>query len=200
MRLLKRAAFAVVFSVLSSGAALAGGPFEREYGTTLPPYGYVDYCAKNRMSCVTSAPPATIASSPVLLGLISQINGYINDTVTATTDQDLYGVVENWTLPGDRGDCEDYVLLKKQALENLGLPRGAFLITVVLDELLAGHAVLTVRTTDGDIILDNRRNEVLPWHRTGYTFLKRQSSENPSEWASLMQAVDLSKKQISASK
>jgi predicted transglutaminase-like cysteine proteinase len=39
---------------------------------------------------------------------------------------------------------------------------------VVLDELEQGHAVLDARTDQGDFILDNRRDTVLPWHRSGY--------------------------------
>ena len=40
-----------------------------------------------------------------------------------------------------------------------------------------GHAVLTISTDSGDIVLDNRTQAVLPWAETGYTFLKRESRE-----------------------
>ena len=59
------------------------------------------------------------------------------------------------------------------------------LITVVLDERREGHAVLTVATQAGDFVLDNRRNEVLLWNETGYTFLKRQSQQDPRRWMAL---------------
>ena len=52
------------------------------------------------------------------------------------------------------------------------------------DEYGEGHAVLMVRTDRGDYILDNKRNAVLPWYRTGYVFVKREGSEG-SAWASL---------------
>jgi predicted transglutaminase-like cysteine proteinase len=199
MGLLRQTALAVVFGVNFAGVAKADGLFVTEYGPTLAPYGYVDFCAKNAVLCASHESPAALAMSPGLLAIIGQVNNYINETITATTDQDLYGVTEFWTMPLAKGDCEDYVLLKKQSLESLGLPGSAMLITVVLDELLSGHAVLTLRTSEGDLILDNRRNDILPWNKTNYTFLKRQSSENPSIWAALMQQVDLSKKQTSAS-
>jgi predicted transglutaminase-like cysteine proteinase len=199
MGLLRQAAFAAFIWVGICGAAQAGGASHAEFGPTLPPYGYIDFCGRTPASCGYQQPAAPLAISPGLLGVIAQVNGYINATVTADTDKELYGLNEFWTLPKGRGDCEDYVLLKKQSLQDLGLPAGVLLITVVLDELLSGHAVLTLRTTEGDLILDNRRDDILPWSKTNYTFLKRQSAENPNVWAALMEQVDLGKRQISAS-
>ncbi len=34
--------------------------------------------------------------------------------------------------------------------------------------------MLMVRTDRGDLILDNKTNAVLPWQRTGYSFVKRE--------------------------
>jgi predicted transglutaminase-like cysteine proteinase len=59
------------------------------------------------------------------------------------------------------------------------------LITVVLDEKNEGHAVLTVAMEQGDYILDNRRNDIMLWNETGYTFLKRQSQQDPRAWIAL---------------
>ncbi len=84
-----------------------------------------------------------------------------------------------------RMQCEDFVLQKKRYLEGLGFPAETLLITVVLDELGLGHAVLTVRTDRGDFILDNMRNDIRAWNATGYTFIKRQSQTNPRKWVSL---------------
>jgi predicted transglutaminase-like cysteine proteinase len=50
-------------------------------------------------------------------------------------------------------------------------------MTVVIDELGAGHAVLMVRTNRGDYILDNKRPAVLSWQETGYRYVKREGSE-----------------------
>ena len=48
-------------------------------------------------------------------------------------------------------------------------------MTVVIDDAGEGHAVLTVRTDRGDFVLDNKRDAVLPWAATGYTYVKRES-------------------------
>ena len=41
-------------------------------------------------------------------------------------------------------------------------------------------------TTDkGDYVLDNQNEDILPWWKTGYRFVKRQSQSNPNVWVSL---------------
>jgi predicted transglutaminase-like cysteine proteinase len=114
------------------------------------------------------------------------------------SDEELYGKPEYWTLPTDAGDCEDYLLLKKHYLEGLGFPSEALLITVVLDEKSQGHAVLTVTTDKGDFVLDNRRNDVMRWSDTGYTYLKRQSAEDPRQWVSLTRKDNVDMPVVSA--
>jgi predicted transglutaminase-like cysteine proteinase len=102
------------------------------------------------------------------------------------TDLEHYGVVEKWAYPEDGyGDCEDYVLLKRRMLMQIGWPRGALLITVVRDKKGDGHAVLTVRSDKGEFILDNQEAEILPWSETGYRYVKRQSQSDPNVWVSL---------------
>ena len=99
------------------------------------------------------------------------------------TDQDLYKVAEHWTYPEDQGDCEDYVLLKKYYLAEMGWPTDALLITVVLDEQGAGHAVLTVKTGSRRFLSSTIRTpEILPWQDTPYRYIKRQSQAHPSVW------------------
>ena len=48
-----------------------------------------------------------------------------------------------------------------------------------------GHAVLTVRTSNGDYILDNLEPRILAWTDTDYTFLKQQSARNSGVWVSI---------------
>jgi len=118
--------------------------------------------------------------------LLQDINTYVNGKIAPISDKDLYGVAEKWTFPVDAGDCEDYVLLKQRYLSRLGFDMGNLLITVVLDEKREGHAVLTVTTTDGDYVLDNRTNDIRRWDETPYVFLKRQSRQDPRKWVALV--------------
>jgi predicted transglutaminase-like cysteine proteinase len=161
--------------------------FASEFGKTLPPVGYVQFCASNPEECKPKGGRKfKLAMSPERWNLIYQVNTYVNGKIAPVSDQDLYGEPERWVYPTDAGDCEDYLLLKKRYLEGLGFPPEALLITVVLDESNGGHAVLTVTTDGGDFILDNRRGDVLRWSDTNYTFLKRQSHSNPTQWMALV--------------
>ena len=102
------------------------------------------------------------------------------------TDSDLFGKEEYWTYPVDGyGDCEEYVLEKQRVLIEAGWPKSALLITVAKDIQNGGHAVLTVRTDHGDMILDNQIEAVLPWYSTPYRYIKRQSASSPVKWTGI---------------
>ena len=94
--------------------------------------------------------------------------------------------MDRWDYPSDGyGDCEDYVLLKRKMLMEEGFPRQALLVTVVKDEQGDGHAVLTVKTSKGEFILDNMQDEVKSWERTPYRFVKRQSQHDQNVWVGI---------------
>jgi predicted transglutaminase-like cysteine proteinase len=69
----------------------------------------------------------------------------------------------------------------------MGIPLSHLLITVVRKPDGEGHAVLTLRTDKGDLILDNLRDDMRVWHETGYRYLKRQSSEHSGRWVTLIE-------------
>ena len=48
-----------------------------------------------------------------------------------------------------------------------------------------GHAVLTVRTDEGDYVLDNLTDAIKPWEETGYRYLKRQSTTHTGRWVTI---------------
>ena len=191
------AAALLALAAVSAAAEAASSPraepdprlqrFAETGGRTLPPVGYVRFCARQPHEC---RPPARHAAARMQMTRERwrqawQVNSHVNAKVAPISDQELYGQAEYWTYPAEAGDCEDYTLLKKRMLERLGFARSALLITVVRDERNDGHAVLMLRTTDGDFILDNRRDEVSRWSDLGYTYLKRQSAANPRDWVSL---------------
>lgn len=161
--------------------------FAAEFGAARPPVGFVRFCAENPKDCKDRNSRAKrIAMDPDRWNLLYQVNTYVNGKITPVSDMELYGEAERWTYPVDAGDCEDYLLLKKKYLQGLGFPQEALLITVVLDEQSQGHAVLTVVTDKGEFILDNRRNDIMRWKDTHYSFLKRQSQTNPRQWVALV--------------
>lgn len=167
-----------------------------EMGLAKMPGGMVNLCLRDPSFCAPAPVAAALLDpSPLQMKLLASVNVHVNHTIASTTDRALYGKDEYWTLPTTAGDCEDFVLLKRQMLMKLGLPESSLLITVVHDENGDGHAVLTVPTTAGDLVLDNRRDEMLRWWQTGYSFIKRQSEHDPVRWVSLgdekIQAADI---------
>lgn len=179
----------VAASFLSNAAISAAAPgIAPEFGKSLPPVGFVKFCAANPGECKNVGRRALrVDATPEVWNKLFKINARVNTEIAPVSDDELYGTPEFWTYPVTAGDCEDYLLLKKRELEKLGFDSGALLITVVLDEKNEGHAVLTVATERGDYVLDNRRNDILLWSDTGYTFLKRQSQQDPRAWVSLTQ-------------
>lgn len=179
------ASAAIALAVMSEPTFAADAA--NEYGKTLAPVGFVKFCAANPDDCKPlENNQNVIAMTQERWNLLAQVNNFVNSKIAPVSDQDLYGEVEHWAYPTDAGDCEDYVLLKKRYLQNLGFSAEALLITVVLDEKKEGHAVLTITTKKGDYVLDNRRNDVKRWDGTGYKFLKRQSHTNPLQWIALV--------------
>jgi predicted transglutaminase-like cysteine proteinase len=158
--------------------------------TARPPIGWIEFCNEHPKDCAAlPSQPRDIVLTPQAWRDLVRVNKWVNDTIKPLTDLEHWGVVERWSFPDDgKGDCEDYVLLKRRMLMQAGWPREALLITVVRDKKGEGHAVLTVRTDRGDFILDNQAEEVLLWSATGYRFVKRQSQGNPSHWVALEDA------------
>lgn len=161
-------------------------PFMRVFGPTQPPYGFVSFCDRVPRACVQGQQEdQRFFASPARLAELDAINRAVNHEIEPVTDLELYGITDYWTIPATKGDCEDYVLLKRKLLMELGWPASALLITVVRDERGEGHAILTARTAQGDFVLDNKTDEIKVWHRTRYDFVMRQSYLHPRVWMSL---------------
>jgi predicted transglutaminase-like cysteine proteinase len=155
--------------------------------TARAPIGWLEFCSEYAPECQTKPiePRDVVLTTQAWKDLV-RINRWVNDTIKPITDLEHWGVVERWNYPDDGyGDCEDYVLLKRRMLMQAGWPRQALLITVVRDKGGDGHAVLTVKTDKGELILDNQNQDILLWSETGYRFVKRQSQRDPNVWLAL---------------
>jgi predicted transglutaminase-like cysteine proteinase len=184
-----RAVLLVAAGLAACGQSAAGektGPRLGEFEPARMPSGLASLCLREPDLCApVKAVPLPLRLSSAEMELVSRVNRTINHSIAAATDEKLYGLEEYWTLPQGAGDCEDYVLLKRKTLAELGLPLASLLITVVHDEHGESHAVLSIPAAEGDLVLDNRRDEILDWRATGYRFVKRQSAANPNMWVSL---------------
>ncbi|SCM75523.1 putative periplasmic protein [uncultured Pleomorphomonas sp.] len=153
------------------------------HGVAAPPVGYVQFCATYPADCRPQKDiDQVVTLTQAVWSQLNQVNTAVNTAVLPATDMEIYGVLERWDYPKLAGDCEDYVLEKRRDLIQSGWPQSALLITVVRDETGSGHAVLTVRTNRGDVVLDNKTDKILVWADTPYTYLKRQSTRDPNSW------------------
>ncbi|EHS54064.1 transglutaminase family protein cysteine peptidase BTLCP [Rhizobium sp. PDO1-076] len=158
----------------------------RVIGKANPPIGHYEFCKTYSGECSGSGRDSgPLGLTEPLWKEILEINYTVNSQITPLTDMEIYGVEERWAYPRTVGDCEDYALLKRKMLIDKGVDPADLLLTVVLQPNGEGHAVLTIRTDHGDFVLDNMRNKVLLWSDTEYTYLKRQSSEDPARWVKL---------------
>jgi predicted transglutaminase-like cysteine proteinase len=176
----------IVMAAQQPGSAMLVG------GVTSQPIGHYDFCKRNRQECRgngkrTAAPRVTEFGWSV----IKEVNESVNFSVLPMTDYEIHGREEVWSYPDVVGDCEDYVLLKRAMLVERGFSVADLLITVVRKPNGEGHAVLTLRTADGDFVLDNLNDTVRVWTETPYTYLKRQASFHPGRWVDIENGDDL---------
>lgn len=169
--------------LISEGAA---ANFMPSGARTTQPIGHYEFCRANPDDCRNrTSNPSVVQLSRNLWDDLQDVNNSINAMIEPVTDQDLWGVEEKWSYPANKGDCEDYVLLKQRMLESRGVPASGLFITVVRQKNGDGHAVLTIRTDRGDFVLDNLETKILPWNKTEYRYLKRQSERNAAQWVSI---------------
>jgi len=186
---LSRSLLAVSAAVMLIGvtpAIAAQDAFLKARMTVSSPAGANGLCQRYAWACQRSNAAPVLISGNQLDYAIS-LNRQINRQVRSISDMAQYGVVEHWALPTARGgDCEDFALLKKKRLIEAGLDPQMLLIATVLDRRRDAHAVLVMRTAQGDFILDNLRDDVLHWSRTGYTYLRMQDPSDPRRWTAVI--------------
>lgn len=171
----------------SASAQEAGSAFALGAGRAEPTPAGLVFCQRMPTECtVDLSEPAEIPLTPEVLALLRDISQEVNAAIMPMTDREHWGVGDRWDFAEDGyGDCEDFQLVKRKRLIEKGLPRRALRLTVVLDQSGEGHAVLMVRTTSGDLVLDNKTPAVLPWRETGYRFVKHEGQDGRA-WVSLV--------------
>lgn len=182
---------ALMITVASSGASTAASllvpsSVDMAVGPSMPaPSGHRAFCEARQSECAPMQDLGPVAMTPSLWRSVWAINRGVNTEIRGRTDQEIFGREEVWTYPEGEGDCEDFALLKRRKLIEAGFPASSLLMTTVRLEDGSGHAVLTLRTGDGDYILDNLVDTVDPWRDTPYDYVRRQSSADAGKWLSI---------------
>lgn len=158
---------------------------------TSQPIGHYDFCQTHRNECGPNRNVSPAEMSDAKWGMVRSVNATVNNSITPMTDKEIYGKDEVWAYPTTAGDCEDFALLKRRILIQRGISPANLLLTVVRKPDGEGHAVLTLRTSHGDFVLDNLASNVKPWFNTPYSFIKRQSSANAGRWVTIENGRDV---------
>ncbi len=189
---LRRLAFTVailggVFAAAGASAAPRAATMDIT-GKTSQPIGHYVFCQSHMAECmVKSRGNPRVRLTPKKWNQLVAVNAEVNRDIISATDEQIYGRPEWWAYPDKigEGDCEDFVLLKRRDLMRKGWPAGALLITVVRQRNGDGHAVLTVLTDRGDLVLDNLKSRILVWNQTDYEYVKRQSEYDSGQWVGI---------------
>ncbi|WP_213769873.1 transglutaminase-like cysteine peptidase [Bradyrhizobium sp. dw_78] len=154
---------------------------------TLPPMAFTQFCLRYAEQCKPDR--VVFRGGPVRLtseryGDLKDVNEAVNSSIAPERNTEgLAG--EKWLINPSRGDCNDYAVSKRSELLARGWPTRALLLSEVVTAWGEHHLVLVVRTSTGDLVLDNLTGQIRPWSRTGYQWLRIQTPKNPNYWASL---------------
>ena len=171
---------AVLTLALSAGSAIAnvdagGVPRLSTSDSFTAPVGFQIFCMQNSRFC-RGGGRAEIALTPAVLETLNAVNRRLNNSISpAIEPQDI------WAVGVSHGDCEDYVLAKRAELISAGLPASALRIAAVKTAQGMGHAVLVVRTTTGDLVLDNLTSQIKMANQTSH-FWVAMTDANGRTW------------------
>jgi predicted transglutaminase-like cysteine proteinase len=172
----------IAIANISVGWASPSAATMREGGYALAPFSFVKFCLDYPGDCPKSAGPGRIRLTSARMAELASVNRAVNNAIRPTPDTSVF---RYWKLNVDAGDCNSFAVQKRHELIRRGWPAAALALTVAKTPWGEGHLVVTVRTDQGDLVLDNLRSNIVSWQRTGYDWIMRQSERNPQYWVEL---------------
>jgi predicted transglutaminase-like cysteine proteinase len=167
------------FKTLVAGAAMTIVSLQgvqQAHAITHP--GMAQFCNNYSSQCrVDTTRQVTMTSE--LMTVLEQVNSRVNRSIRASYDRPGR---DTWSLNPRSGDCEDFALSKRAALISQGVPAGVLRIAITKTRRGEPHAVLVVRTSSGDLVLDNLRSRVTTLAQSGYR-LQFMSGADPRQFS-----------------
>ena len=152
---------------------------------TFAPMGFVKLCLDHPDQCLYeqhTRSGVTLASADQIATLRA-VNRDVNRSITPFIEHDPGNPVgETWRVAPRFGDCHDYAITKKDVLVKRGFAARSLRIAVAFTAEGVGHAVLVARTTEGDLVLDNRTDDLKNWSETDLRWHSIQSGNDPRIW------------------
>lgn len=141
---------------------------------------YPDECRPRRMVFRGGAVKLTAERWAELRAVNTMVNRAIRPEANTS------GVAnEHWLIAPLAGDCNDYAVTKRHELIKRGWSPRALLLAEVVIATGEHHLVLVVRTSAGDVVLDNLNANVRLVGATRYRWVRMQSPKNPLFWSTV---------------
>lgn len=144
--------------------------------------GQKDFCNKNPEECMEAGRRTILKWNDVKEDIIEG-NEFVNAHIIAEEEE---GLADEWKINLEAfsyGDCEDYVLTKIYAFRMYAnIPQSAMRIGVAKITNEVYHAVLILRTDEGDAILDNLTDEIIFVKDSDYNFVYINDENDPMIW------------------
>ncbi|SFI08887.1 transglutaminase-like cysteine peptidase [Bradyrhizobium sp. Gha] len=154
-------------------------------GPTLAPFGHTLFCMQYPGDCTASHNhfrPGPIALDDSRWNELRDINREVNGAIRY--EHNYEGIVgERWLIAPKTGDCNDYAVTKRHELIARGWPAHALLLAEVVTTWGEHHLVLVVRTKKGDLVADSIEQDIRPWTKSPYQWVRIQSPKTPTFWA-----------------
>lgn len=182
-----RLSTAMLLAVISSACTHSNEQslkFETK-GYAFAPPAFSLFCTTNTSLCSTQGTTKVVQLDAKRRQQLDDVNSLVNRIIRERSDGEDQGKEDVWRVPVNQGDCEDFAILKKKKLLELGWPASALLLTVAWHKG-NGHMVLTAKTSEGDLVLDNRNPKVKNWNRTPYNYYAIQSQEDSRSWERIL--------------
>jgi predicted transglutaminase-like cysteine proteinase len=154
---------------------------------TLAPMAFTVFCLRYSDQCRPHG--LVFRGGPVRLTEqrmeeLKKVNDHVNASILPErNDEGLAG--ERWVIAPASGDCNDYAVTKRAELLDRGWPARVLLLSEVATSWGEHHLVLVVRTRSGDLVLDNMTPAVRLWSKAPYQWVRMQTPQNPSYWATI---------------
>ena len=156
---------------------VAGRSFLTEKGRTMAPFPHVVFCMETPGQCRNHGGRNVIAMTSKTQDLLATVNNVVNNSIAPRESPG-----QPWQIDPSAGDCNDYAVSKRSRLIQAGLPTRAVRLAITKTPQGIGHTVVVVRTSGGDVVLDNRTSAIRRWDRTDLSWVKVESTNNPRNW------------------
>jgi predicted transglutaminase-like cysteine proteinase len=156
----------------------------KRWRNVMAPLAHVRHCMEYPEQCQrtrVSLRKRKVALTAARMEQLRAVTRGVNKSIIAVSEG-YTAVTDRWALNPAAGDCDDYAVSKRAKLIAMGWPSSALLLTEIRHSARENHLVLTVRTTQGDFVLDNLHNTVASVRGYQSRIERVQSPADPQLW------------------